>query len=515
MKMPPLTDNEKAANGPLPGDLSLYEKELRGCESLKTPGYYPSLNGAEIADSRRSGLFPFATFGGSFDGPNRVYAWRSEDEYLGTTFLCNRRPGELYLCGGNLPEAKPPVYPGPYIAKADATTGKQIWRTYLENANVSPVWIGVNNLNILANGNIATSWSNRIALIDGDTGQILKYNTLPTGTTPEGDASFKHLTIAPDGTLILKDQTRPTGITEQGSKAMFTGLKKGLKQGNSVLVAVHPDTLEVLHWLQLPEPATTPHGIDMFDGRIAIYISADVHAFRYFWNPATTKLSPDESWVVPYLEKGQTTGDAPGILGEWITILTNGTGSKTVASSVVAIHTQDAEQEDVGVPVRTVEADPDEPGSAQDQRRSGQQHGLRRGRGGGKGGRHQARPAHRRDENRLRRGRLHLRLPADDRTERKAGFDPVEHEAHCPCGPAPGGVRDGQVQGTGDVAGCRHRQNPRRIGLLRAALPRFSHRPGLRRPRVLPDEQRIPHAAGAFRQRSQPRRRSTQWTWKK
>ena len=39
MKKPPLTKNERAANGPLPGDLSLYEKELRGCESLSTPGY--------------------------------------------------------------------------------------------------------------------------------------------------------------------------------------------------------------------------------------------------------------------------------------------------------------------------------------------------------------------------------------------------------------------------------------------------------------------------------------------
>jgi len=342
MSRPKLTSNEKAANGPLPGDLSLYEKELSGCESLKTPGYYPSLNGAEIADSRRSGLFPFATFGGSHDGPNTVYAWRSEDDYQGTTFLCNRRPGELYLCGGNLPEAKGPVFPGPYIAKVDATTGKQIWRTYLENANLSPVWIGATNLNILPNGNIVTSWSNRVALLDGDTGRILKYNTLPTGTTPAGDVSFKHLTIAPDGTIILKNQTRPTGITEQGTLALIKGVMKGLKQGNSVLVAVHPETLEVMHWLQLPEPATTPHGIDMFDGRITIYISADAHAFRYFWDPAKKKLSADESWIVPYLQEGQSTGDAPGILGEWITILTNGIGSKAVASNVVAIHTKDA-----------------------------------------------------------------------------------------------------------------------------------------------------------------------------
>ncbi|MGB8223402.1 MAG: hypothetical protein WCF10_12530, partial [Polyangiales bacterium] len=140
MNIPKLTSNERAANGPLPGDLSLYESELRECQRLASPGYYPSLNGAEIADSERSGLFPGATFTGSHDGPNLVYAWRSEDYYQGATFITNRRPGELYLCGGNLPKAKGPVYPGPYVAKVDATTGKQVWRTYLENANVSGVW---------------------------------------------------------------------------------------------------------------------------------------------------------------------------------------------------------------------------------------------------------------------------------------------------------------------------------------------------------------------------------------
>src|SRR5437867_658187 len=46
-----LTPNQVAANGPLPGDVSLYEKELRCCEGLSTPGYYPSINGAEIADA--------------------------------------------------------------------------------------------------------------------------------------------------------------------------------------------------------------------------------------------------------------------------------------------------------------------------------------------------------------------------------------------------------------------------------------------------------------------------------
>jgi hypothetical protein len=308
---------------------------------LETPGYYSSLNGAEIADAQRSGLYPCATFTGSYTGTNKVYAWRSRDTYQGTSFLNNRKPGELYLTGGDNPSLNGPVAPGPYVAKVDATTGAQIWRTYLDNANVSDRWIATTNLNILANGKIVTSWADKIVLLDPDTGLVLKSNTLPAGPTPVADVSFKHLTVAPDGTLILKDQTRPTGNTEQGSMAIIKGVQQGLKQGNSEIVAVDPETLEILDAVPMPEPATTPHGITMYDGKIAIYISANVHAFRYFWDPKTKKLAQDQSWVVPYLRQGQSTGDAPGIIGDWIVIQTNGIGSKSVASSVVAINQHD------------------------------------------------------------------------------------------------------------------------------------------------------------------------------
>ena len=157
-----LTSNEIAANGPLPGDVSLYLKELACAEKLPTPGYYPSINGAELTDAQRSGLFVCATFTGSFDGPNKVYAWRSEDSYQGTTYINNRKPGELYIIGGDFPPASGPIPAGPYIAKADATTGRQIWRTYLDNGNASGAWIANTNLNILPRGKIVTAWANGV-----------------------------------------------------------------------------------------------------------------------------------------------------------------------------------------------------------------------------------------------------------------------------------------------------------------------------------------------------------------
>jgi hypothetical protein len=293
-----LTPNQVAAHGPLPGDVGLYLKERACQQKIPTAGYYSSLNGAEIADAQRSGVFPCATFTGSMDGPNQVYAWRSLDDYQGGSYINARKPGELYILGGEYPTLDDPVPAGPYIAKADATTGTQIWRTYLDNANASGWLIGNINLNILDNGNLALAWSNQIVLIDGDTGLILKHNTLPGGEASLYTVNFKHLTIAPDRTLILKDQTRPVGCTVQGTLGIIKCIQDGMKQPNWELVAVSPDTLEVLDMLQLPEPASTPHVVTMFGDRIAIYVGTNTSARPYFWDPAARKLSADDSWAV-------------------------------------------------------------------------------------------------------------------------------------------------------------------------------------------------------------------------
>lgn len=339
-----LTPNQVAAHGPLPGEVSLYAKELACQQKIPTPGYYSSLNGAEISDSERSGLFPCATFTGAMDGPNQVFAFRSEDDYPGISYMNNRKPGELYIVGGEFPTLADPNMVGPFIAKANATTGEQIWRTYLDNLNASGHWIGNANLNILEDGNIAFAWSNQIVLIDGDTGLILKHNTLPGGEAPAEDVNFKHLTIAPDGTLILKDQTRPIGCTMQGTMAIIKCSDEGMKMPNSVLVAVDPKTLEVLDWLQLPEPAASPHIIAPFHDKIAIYAGMTETARRYFWDPATKKLSADDTWVVRPLENGQTVMTAPSIIGNWVAVQTNGLFSDKKASSVVVINQDDASQ---------------------------------------------------------------------------------------------------------------------------------------------------------------------------
>jgi hypothetical protein len=344
------TSNELAARGPIPGEVSLYAKELACSRELKTPGYYSSLNGAEISDSERSGVFPCATFTGSWDGPNQVYAWRADGHYQGISYINNREPGELYIVGGEYPTPDDPMPSGPYLAKLDATTGKEVWRTYVDNQNVSGRWIGNSNLNILENGNIPQAWSNQIVLIDGDTGRILKHNTLPTGDTPAESVNYKHLTVAPDGTLILKHQSRPIGCKIPGTMGIIKCSAQGMKMPNSNMVAVDPNTLEVLDIIALPEPAASPHIVTMYKDKIAIYLGMTKTARRYFWDPSTKKLSADENWVVSPLAKGQTVMTAPTIVGDWIEIQTNGLFTNKKASSIVVIHQNDAKRQEVIFP---------------------------------------------------------------------------------------------------------------------------------------------------------------------
>jgi hypothetical protein len=337
-----LTPNQVAAHGALPGEVGLYAKELACQQKIATPGYYSSLNGAEISDSERSGFFPCATFTGSFDGPNQVFARKSLDDYPGISYINNRKPGELYIVGGEYTVLDDPNMVGPFLAKADATTGKQTWRTYLDNSNASGRWIGNANLNILDNGNVALAWSNQIVLIDGNTGEILKHNTLPGGAAPAADVNYKHLTIAPDRTFIMKDQTRPLGCTLQGTVAILKCTAEGMKQPNSQLAAVDPETLEVLHDIELPEPATSPHIVTTFEGRIATYIAMNTMVQRAFWDPKTKKLSLDASWVIRPMEKGQSAATAATVIGDWVAVVTNGIGSETIASSLVVASQKDA-----------------------------------------------------------------------------------------------------------------------------------------------------------------------------
>ncbi|MFD0982550.1 hypothetical protein [Tropicimonas aquimaris] len=327
--------------GPIPPELGRIAEEWACAQARETPGYFASLNGAEVSDAERSQLYACASFLGNLEGGNTVYASPSADSYQGVLFMNNRRPGELYLTGGNNPPPQGRVPPGPYVARTDDTTGREIWRTYLQNGNVSGEWVGAANLNILPDGAIVVAFGNHLVKLDGDTGRILQ-NAALTPDAPLEGSNFKHLTIAPDGTLIVKNQTRATPCDIQGTLAAFQCPGGVAASPGSTILAVDPDTFEVLDRVNVPENAVVPHTITSFDGRIAIYAPSILKAYRFFWDPETKTLSQDADWATPYLEPGQTTGDAPAILGDWVVFQTNGLPTDKAASSITAINQHDA-----------------------------------------------------------------------------------------------------------------------------------------------------------------------------
>jgi hypothetical protein len=115
-----------------------------------------------------------------------------------------------------------------------------------------------------------------------------------------------------------------------------------MKQPNSQLVAVDPETLEILDDISLPEPSSVPHAITRFEGRIAIYLGFNESARRAFWDPETQKLSMDDSWVIHPMQKGQTTATAPSLIGDWVAFQLNGAGSDVISSSIVVANQFDA-----------------------------------------------------------------------------------------------------------------------------------------------------------------------------
>ena len=72
--------------------------------------------------------------------------------------------------------------------------------------------------------------------------------------SPEG-SNHKHLTIAPDGTLIIKNQTRATPSNIQGTLAAFQSPGGIEASPGSNICAVDPETFEIYDDINVPENA--------------------------------------------------------------------------------------------------------------------------------------------------------------------------------------------------------------------------------------------------------------------
>jgi hypothetical protein len=333
-----LTPNQIAAGGPLTGNLSLVEGEQKCINSIKNQttwaAWYPTMASTEHGGSERAAVFDCAHFGGSFTKPNQVYAYESPTSLGGVpSYLVTRGPNEIYVSGG----AGSLALPGPYIAKMQAGSLKELWSTPLSNNNVTGDWLIPGATNYPADGSIAVAQGQYVYKVNASTGAVEKVVALPSGKNPPGDSNFDGMNAFSDGTLVLKTQNRVAGCTNQGYSFFFCTNQS--KAAPSVAVAVDPNTFKVKSFVQLPEMIPGRNTVTQFQGKDYMYLFGTSKAFRYEWNGQNLTL--DNNWgPVPYLLPGQSAGTASAIMGNWVVSFTN-TSPSNKSMSVVAISQAD------------------------------------------------------------------------------------------------------------------------------------------------------------------------------
>jgi hypothetical protein len=352
----PMSDNYAAAgNAPLSGSTELIAQEQACLEELAKEDphvapWFKTMAPSEHADSARTHLVPCANFTGDFTSDNnQVYAHTTRVSLGGTIYAAvTGTPQQLFAYGGgNGSLVRPGLNQGHFIALLDARTLEIKWKTVLDNWNVSGQWTVLSAVNYPANGYLYVSYGQRLAKIDPATGEVLIDIALPHNeNAPALGLNYETTVMALDGTLITKSQTRPNTTesdpnsppcTEQGFNAMFNC--KG-EQPISDVVAVDPDTLEVLDWITLPEQAGGRNPATVYDGKHYTYMTGLEHVLRIEWDPETKKLSFDENWFPAYRDPGQAAGAAPCILGDWV-VLNSNAGPAQVPASIVAVHQGD------------------------------------------------------------------------------------------------------------------------------------------------------------------------------
>jgi hypothetical protein len=110
---------------------------------------------------------------------------------------------------------------GEFVAKFDASTGKQIWQTYL-NVPFNPnQWIAFGSIGIRKNGYIYATYGPCFYKLDTNTRKILASDQMTVLGMPATDANFDGFRMATDpGVILMKTQTRSIGYPLQGNQAI-------------------------------------------------------------------------------------------------------------------------------------------------------------------------------------------------------------------------------------------------------------------------------------------------------
>ncbi len=327
-----------AANGPLVGDAAATTAELDCLSSKDNAPWSDSMAAFEVHDSERTHLYDCASFRGSTEGPNRVFAYASAQQFVTPYNIVDRGPDAYFVYGGGYGDS--PDASGSFVSRLAPDTFTEQWRRVLINTKVTGEWNYPGVVNTMGAHGLVVIYGYHIARLDPETGEVLASATLPTGDSLPADTAYNGYDALPDGTIVAKTVNRQPGCTEQGFSA-FLSCPDPTSAPASVLVAIDPSSLKVLARTTLPEMMGGRVTVTVRDGTSLIYLPGATKLYRYLY--ADGKFTQDTSWgPVPYLEDGQTAASAMAVTGDYVVGMTNGGSPTATPMSVFAISQDDA-----------------------------------------------------------------------------------------------------------------------------------------------------------------------------
>lgn len=307
---------------------------------LKTgPGTnaYITVTPSEHFNSQRTHLFKHACAPSEMnaDAGKPPQVRTAPGDYPSPYNLVTRGRDELFVYGGAYGDQ--PNSRGSYVARLNPATLQPVWRTQLIDARAEGLWNYPGVIATHRNGSIYAIFGDQIARLNPTTGKVVKQTRLPAPPGSEArDISYNGFTMLDSGVLVAKSIGRGRCDLEGFSALLQCDQSKF---PSSVLVAINPDTLEVLSSLVLPEPAFGRITSTTYKGRVLIYLTGPINLVRYEWIGG--KLRPDETWgPIAYLLPGQTSAPAVAVVGDYIALQTNSVPAAT-PMSVLAVSQSD------------------------------------------------------------------------------------------------------------------------------------------------------------------------------
>jgi hypothetical protein len=327
-----------AANGPLVGDAAAQAAEQKCLAGKDNAPWSPTMAAFEVHDSERTHLYDCATFLGSRQGANQVFAYASAEQYVTPYNMVDRGPDAYFVYGGGYGDS--PDASGSFVSRVAPDTFTEVWRRVLINTKVTGEWNYPGVINTMGDDGLVVIYGYHIARLDPDTGEVLAAATLPTGTSKPGDTAYNGYDALPDGTIIAKTVNRQPGCTEQGFSA-FLQCPDPSSAPASVLVAIDPTTLKVLAQTTLPEMMGGRVTTTVRDGKALIYLPGATRLYRYTYTGGA--FQQDAGWgPVSYLKDGQTAASAMAVIGDYVVGMTNGGAPTSTPMSVFSVSQDDS-----------------------------------------------------------------------------------------------------------------------------------------------------------------------------